>query len=216
MQVNSNYPVTQVIPNSSKTSTSASDFDTFLRMLTVQIQNQDPLNPMESTEFAVQLATFAGVEQQIRTNQALATMSSQMAMSAVGQVAGWIGMEARVRGPVDFDGAPLTLLPSPHGFADRAVLVVTNPAGQVVAREPITPNQTSYAWRGEAADGSPLPPGRYNLQVESYLDDNLLETSLPEYYALVTEARMGASGAELVLESGLGISAAQISALRRP
>lgn len=46
----------------------SSDFETFLKMLTTQIKNQDPLNPMEGTEFAVQLATFSGVEQQVMTN----------------------------------------------------------------------------------------------------------------------------------------------------
>ena len=43
-------------------------------MLTTQIKNQDPLNPMEGTEFAVQLATFSGVEQQVQTNQLLARL----------------------------------------------------------------------------------------------------------------------------------------------
>jgi len=38
-----------------------SDFDTFLRMLTVQMQNQDPLNPIDSADYAVQLATFSGI-----------------------------------------------------------------------------------------------------------------------------------------------------------
>ena len=44
----------------------SSDFETFLKMLTVQMQNQDPLNPVESTDYAVQLATFSGVEQNSR------------------------------------------------------------------------------------------------------------------------------------------------------
>ena len=43
----------------------SSDFETFLRMLTTQLQNQDPLNPVDSADFAVQLATFSSVEQQV-------------------------------------------------------------------------------------------------------------------------------------------------------
>ncbi len=46
-----------------------SDYETFLRMLTTQLQNQDPMNPMESDDFAMQLATFSGVEQQVKTNE---------------------------------------------------------------------------------------------------------------------------------------------------
>ena len=49
----------------------SSDFETFLKMLTVQMQNQDPLNPVDSSDYAVQLATFSGVEQQAQTNDLL-------------------------------------------------------------------------------------------------------------------------------------------------
>ena len=54
-----------------ETSLIGNDFNTFLVMLTTQLQNQDPLNPIESSDYAVQLATFSGVEQQVRTNQLL-------------------------------------------------------------------------------------------------------------------------------------------------
>lgn len=47
------------------------DFTTFLTMLATQIKNQDPLNPMDGADFAVQLATFSGVEQQVQTNMLL-------------------------------------------------------------------------------------------------------------------------------------------------
>ena len=73
----------------------SSDFQTFLRMMTAQMQNQDPLNPMEASDFAVQLATFSGVEQQVRSNDLLAGLSDQMSLMGVSQLAGWVGMEAR-------------------------------------------------------------------------------------------------------------------------
>ena len=49
----------------------AEDFAQFLTLLTVQLQNQDPLSPMDTTEFTNQLVAFTGVEQQINTNQKL-------------------------------------------------------------------------------------------------------------------------------------------------
>src|SRR5690606_19156239 len=67
------------------------DFDTFLKMLTTQIANQDPLNPMEGSDFAVQLATFSGVEQQARTNQLIEALASRMGVSGLSQLSGWIG-----------------------------------------------------------------------------------------------------------------------------
>ena len=55
----------------------SSDFETFLKMLTVQMQNQDPLNPVDSSDYAIQLATFSGVEQQVKTNDLLASLGQQ-------------------------------------------------------------------------------------------------------------------------------------------
>ena len=49
----------------------AADFDAFLLLLTTQLKNQDPLSPMEPTEFTSQLVQFASVEQQINTNRSL-------------------------------------------------------------------------------------------------------------------------------------------------
>ena len=64
-------PAPAAAPQGAEKPKISSDFETFLRMLTVQMQNQDPLNPIQSSDFAVQLATFSGVEQQVRTNDLL-------------------------------------------------------------------------------------------------------------------------------------------------
>ena len=82
------------------------DFQTFLTMLTAQLQNQDPLNPMESTDFAIQLATFAGVEQAALSNKFLEQMAGQAGGAGI---AGWIGKEARTTAPVWFDDEAITL-----------------------------------------------------------------------------------------------------------
>ena len=62
------------------TSQITSDFDTFLKLLTTQMTNQDPLNPVDSTQFATQLAQFSAVEQQTKTNSLLQGLTSQMAL----------------------------------------------------------------------------------------------------------------------------------------
>src|SRR5690606_40471353 len=112
--------------NSQAASFAGGDFQTFLKMLTTQIKHQDPLNPMESTDFAVQLATFSGVEQQVRTNQLLEDLAVSLGLSGVGKYAGWIGREARVAAPAWFDGTPVSVLVQPRSGADAAQLVVTD------------------------------------------------------------------------------------------
>lgn len=192
----------------------SSDFDTFLKMLTVQMQNQDPLNPIDSADYATQLATFSGVEQQMRTNDLLASLGGQMAIMGMSQLASWVGQEARAEAPVYMDGDPVTMQLKAATGADSAVLVVRNAAGQLVAREnvPITPGQ--YDWLGGDAAGDLLPEGIYSLTLESYSGETLLGESAVESYSRIFEARNGPAGTVLVLEGGVEVAATAITALR--
>ncbi len=58
------------------------DFQTFLTLLTTQLRNQDPLKPMDSTQFVAQLASFSAVEQQVRTNEKLAEIINLLSSPA--------------------------------------------------------------------------------------------------------------------------------------
>jgi flagellar basal-body rod modification protein FlgD len=192
----------------------ASDYDTFLRMLTVQMQNQDPLNPIESTDYAVQLATFSSVEQQTRTNQLIEKMLAQMSLAGMADLAGWVGREVLAAAPVAFTGAPVELAAAADARADRAVLVVRDAAGAVVAREPVPPGAATFAWSGRAADGSPAPAGTYAFTLESYLGEDRIAETPAAAYARVTEVRGTAEGPRLVLAGGIEVAAADIRALR--
>jgi flagellar basal-body rod modification protein FlgD len=194
----------------------SSDFDTFLRMLTVQMQNQDPLNPIESTDYAVQLATFSGVEQQVRTNQLLADMQARFQQMGMAEMASWIGKEARSDAPVRFDGSPVTLSPNPAQGATSAVLVVRDAQGALVSRAELPPGTQPYLWLGADATGTPLPPGNYALSLESMQGANVLSTTPMEHYARVVEARGTSEGTKLVLAGGIEVAATRVTALRDP
>jgi len=194
-----------------------SDFNTFLRMLTVQMQNQDPLKPIDSADYAVQLATFSGVEQQVRTNQLLADLQGKFQQLGMSEMASWIGKEARSPAPVLYEGAPVTLSPNPAQGADRAVLVVRDAQGNLVSREEIPANAEPYQWLGAGADGAPLPSGVYSLTLESISGERVLATTPVEHYARVIEAKGGGSnGTRLVLEGGIEVPASEVTALREP
>ncbi|MFV2051309.1 flagellar hook capping FlgD N-terminal domain-containing protein [Aliiroseovarius sp. YM-037] len=193
-----------------------SDFETFLKMLTAQIQNQDPLNPMQSQDFAVQLATFSGVEQQVRTNDLLQGMGAQMGLSGLSQMASWVGMEARAAAPTQFDGTPIELTPKPAANADAAQLVVRNAAGDEVQRFDIPVTDDPINWAGVGDDGTPVPSGAYSFEVESYSGTEALGTTPIETYARITEARSENGQTVFVLDSGAKVEADDITALREP
>lgn len=211
------------IPSASSATTAAnpkksmvnSDFNTFLVMLTTQIKNQDPTNPMESADFAVQLATFSGVEQQVKTNDMLGVLSSQFGVMGMSQLAAWVGQEARAPRPVYLGDSAVTITYASAAGADRAVLSVRDAQGNVAGRADVPVGTGPYQWPGIDLQGQPLPSGKYTLSLESYQGDRKLgEATTVEAYSRIQEARSGPAGTVLVLEGGIEVAATAITALR--
>lgn len=207
---------TNAVASAPQTNKISADFDTFLKMLTTQLKNQDPLKPIDSADYAVQLATFSGVEQQVKTNQLLENLGAQFGVMGMSQLAAWVGQEARAAGPVWMDGDAVTLAPDPKAGADRAVLVVRDAAGTMVSREDMPTNTLSYDWFGADIEGNPLPTGTYSLTMESYSGDRLLSTDPVQAYSRIMEAKNGPAGTTLILEGGIEVAAKDITALRVP
>lgn len=76
----------------------ASNFTTFLQLLTTQLQNQDPLSPMDTNQFTQQLVEFAGVEQQMKTNDTLSTLVSLQQGAQTTQALAMVGATVVVNG----------------------------------------------------------------------------------------------------------------------
>lgn len=191
-----------------------SDYDTFLHLLTVQMQNQDPLNPIDSSDYAVQLATFSGVEQQTLTNDLLAAMQGQLGLFGMGQMAGWVGQEAQATMPVAVAGAPVSLLAEARAGADRAVMVVRDAAGSVVNRVDLSPEVGAFDWQPVDIAGGPLPAGLYDVTLESYLGEDRLGVDAMPSYARIAEVQSEGGAVWLVMEGGARIQAAAVRGLR--
>ena len=182
------------------------NYDTFLKMMTTQIKNQDPLNPMSADQLAVQLATFSGVEQQTKTNDLLTQLLGQSALTGMGQMVGWVGKEARIAAPTYFDGStPVILSPNP---------VATDQNGTEVSRTELPLGTRDYAWQGNDTKGNSLPKGVYNLTLESWQDGKVIDKSTVEYYGRITEIRSTAEGVSALLPGGVEALVASITAIR--
>ncbi|WP_101067155.1 flagellar hook capping FlgD N-terminal domain-containing protein [Roseovarius salinarum] len=194
----------------------SADFETFLKMLTTQMQNQDPLNPMESQEFAAQLAAFSTVEQQVQTNDLLRSLGAQIQAQGIAELSAVIGMTARSPAPVPFDGTPVQARITVEPKADRAELVVRDADGRAVSRQDIRPESGVYTWTGTDQAGQRLPVGSYLLDIESYAGEEKLATHAVETYQPVVEARKENGQTILVFENGATVPAGEVSALRSP
>ena len=207
---------TATATNSSSRGVISSDFETFLKMLTVQMKNQDPLDPIKSEDYAVQLATFSGVEQQVQTNDLLTDLAAQINVSGMAQIAGWVGMEGRAAVPAQFNGAPITLSPNPEFAADAAVLVVRDANGNEVQRVSVPVAANAFEWSGTLDDGTTAADGIYSFSVESFTNGALTSTNPVEVYARIVEARSQDGQTVLVTDSGAEVPATSVTAIREP
>ncbi|MEO1637945.1 MAG: flagellar hook capping FlgD N-terminal domain-containing protein [Pseudomonadota bacterium] len=193
-----------------------SDFEMFLQMLTAQMQYQDPLNPIDSTDYATQLATFSGVEQAVKTNELLETLTTQMGGGSLADMAALVGKEARAAVPAYFDGAPINLTPKTTAVGDTRVLVVTDAQGLEVGREIIPNGEEDIAWAGVTSTGAPLSAGLYSFSVETLSFGEVIAQDPIQVYSRVTEVRFDAGTTTLLLEGGAKVPSDQVTALRDP
>ncbi|WP_119301915.1 flagellar hook assembly protein FlgD [Dongia deserti] len=166
---------------SSSSSTSKTDeaiaglndtYNNFLLLLTKQLQNQDPLDPMDTAQFTQQLVGFSQVEQQIASNKSLEKLIAlQSSTNAFGAVS-FIGNEVAV------DSSHISLKNGKAKFeyqidrtASSAALTVINERGQVVLVQEANKGIGTYKveWNGKDAFGNQLPDGSYRVAV-SYSD----------------------------------------------
>lgn len=171
-------------PNSGGTNAAANQlaetFDTFILLLTTQLQNQDPLDPMKSAEFTSQLAQFASVEQSITTNkkldQLVALQTSNMlngAVSYVGRTVEVISDQLALK-----DEAATISYGIDTNAAKTTISIVTEDGRTVrVINGETDAGRHVFDWDGQDALGIPMPDGIYNFNVIAVNgDDETIDT----------------------------------------
>ena len=146
------------------------DFNQFLTLLTTQLKYQDPLAPMDSTQFTAQLAQFATVEQTSNLNTNMKSLISITQGNQAAAAINYIGKTVQVNNPTaTLDNGQASFTYSLSGQSVATALVVTNSLGRAVFA---TPGETaagahSFTWDGKDANGNQLPAGNYTLSVSA-------------------------------------------------
>ena len=193
-----------------------SDFEVFLQMLTAQARYQDPLDPIDSSEYAAQLAQFSMVEQQVATNSLLENLISALNVSEAGSLASWIGMDALTTGPARYSGQPLTIVPESPSGAEEMFLVVNDAAGTQIERQRVAVSSDPITWTGLQSNGSAYPAGNYTFQIETRANGEVLKTEPARVFGRVTESRFENGEMRVVLASGHSAAADEVLGLRAP
>lgn len=172
-----NPSVTNVNPNvqqaaSEKARTQLSgDFDTFLLLLTTQLKNQDPADPMDSSEFTAQLVQFANVEQAIATNENLEKLIDMSSNSEVANAASYIGKYVEAKGnSARLQGGVAAFSYSLPQDAFQTEIIIKDELGQIVYRGagPTEKGKNDVLWDGTTnvdGSGTQKPDGTYTISV---------------------------------------------------
>lgn len=209
-KVRSSYEGFSRIGSQQSETESGADFDVFIRMLTSQIKNQDPLNPMEGTDFAVQLATFSGVEQQAKTNEILLSLMRGESLS--GQV-NWVGREVAVDAAVNFDGAPVSVKVPEIDHTNDVYLVAMDKDGNETTRDTLPAGSSTFEWRGINTEGQALPNGSYSLNLEVFRNGELVTSSPALVFSKVISVERVNQDFRLILDHGGHTNIDQVQAI---
>lgn len=181
------------------------NLDSFLTLLTTQLRNQDPLDPLDTEKFTSQLVEFASVEQSIQTNKHLETLIGLQAAADREGALALLGTSIAVAGDKGANagaGASWTYT-LPNGAA-AVSLVIVDDKGRPVATYSGDPASGAHAfrWDGRQADGSPAPDGVYQLLIQAKDQSGAAAPYQIEAETRVTGVRFDASGPQLETASG--------------
>ena len=147
--------------------TLAGNFNTFLTLLTTQLKNQNPLDPLDTNQFTQQLVQFASVEQPINMNTQLTSLVALQKANQVTSAMSFLGATATV------DGSSTKLT---NGKGSWSFSVAKPATGTITIKDatgqtaysgsfPLNAGNQAFAWDGRGTNGTQWPDGTYTLSI---------------------------------------------------
>lgn len=197
----------------------AENFELFLGLLTEQLQNQDPLDPLDSNEFVNQLVQFSSVEQQIAQNQNLETLVALQTAAANTTAVGYIGRDAAVAGgAAQLSNGRASWAISLEDSAASVTARILDADGEVVAQSDLgarADGAFDYAWDGVTDAGATAADGVYTLELTATNADGEALSPATAGYFRVGGVDLAADPPSLLTIAG-SAALADVSRLREP
>jgi flagellar basal-body rod modification protein FlgD len=197
----------------------AGNFDTFLQLLTTQLQNQNPLDPLDTNQFTQQLVEFASVEQQINMNTNLQTLISMQQTSEATSALQLVGSTVTVSG----NSATLSnATSSPATWSLNAAtpatanLTITSSAGTTVytGTQSLNAGIQSFTWNGKGNNGQTWPDGTYTLSINAAGANGQAVNVSSQVQGVVSGVNTSANPPTLTV-SGQTVQLSQITSISR-
>jgi flagellar basal-body rod modification protein FlgD len=147
--------------------TMANNFQQFLQLLTTQLQNQNPLDPLDTNQFTQQLVQFAQVEQQINMNSSLTQLIALQQTAQTTQAIGLVGATVTVDGATTRMSGSLARWSFSPTKTATATITIKDSTGQTAfsTTQTISPGPQTFTWNGKGNNGAQWPDGSYTIAV---------------------------------------------------
>ena len=201
-------------PNQSVQADIGEEFNSFIQLLTAQVRNQDPLSPMDSTQFVEQLATFSTLEQQVQSNESLQQIATLISDLHTMAASDWLGQQVTVESSwVPYGGEPVEFEVDRPEIANRAVLTVRDTNGALAWSETLDLEDERFQWTGQLANGGTAAnDSLYQVSVDFYADNEFAGSVAPRLVTTVTD--VATENGKLRLGTAMKLSASA-EAVRR-
>jgi flagellar basal-body rod modification protein FlgD len=185
--------------------------DEFLKMFMAQMKNQDPLNPMQGSDMAAQLAQFSSVEQLTKVNTNLESMKSSQDESTRLDALNFIGKEIVASGnALSLEEGKVAEGRFDLSESAQCSVLIKNSSGTTVGSfslGTLGPGAHTFQWSGHDSSGNLLSPGTYNFQVMGKTSAGKIVSGDPRVSGKVTGVNLENGGVKLNIgEVPVGIS----------
>lgn len=181
----------------------AGNFQDFLLLLTTQLKNQSPLDPLDTNQFTQQLVQFAGVEQQLKSNDTLTSILSAMKASSTANASSYVGIAVTADGSIAelANNKASWTLDLPRA-APKATITIKDADGTTVATrtQALKAGSQVFTWDGRGPNGIVQAAGNYSISVSATDASGQRVTASTEISGTVSAVDV--SGASPVLTVG--------------
>jgi flagellar basal-body rod modification protein FlgD len=192
--------------------------NSFLTMFMAQVTNQNPLDPMDNTEFTAQLATFSQLEQLTQINESMSELAGLKEVIEQGNIVNYIGRGVTLSGDV---------LPIAQGYVGKVgytlaedayvAVTITDENGSIVKTLDLgrqTAGTQSFQWDATDSDGNYVSDGPYQVTISAYDDNgNAVAVSDQTVNALVTGYQKGSDGENYLLLGDVALPLSEVLAV---
>lgn len=192
------------------------DFNTFLKLMVAQLKNQDPLNPVDSTQFTGQIAQFSSLEQQINSNNYLSQLVQQRDFGQQTLATSYLGKVVLAPGnSIATSGGTSEFAYNLSATAAKVDITITDKDGNVVRNvggDGTTGNHI-VTWDGNDDSGKPVPAGTYTIAVKATDSAGTVVTSKTLVYGQVASILNDNGTSSLIMSDGRQINLEDVLAV---